>query len=131
MPCCLSISIFMFAYGSFFCLKWLLSVWLFQSYLSFKTQHRYHCVWKFFQITSGLKLFVSFLISPLHLYKPFPFLNFIFNWGKTALQCCVGFYHTAVQISRNHTYVTLLKKHFKDMYLFIWLHHVMFAAWRI
>ena len=29
----------------------------------------------------------------------FSFFKFIFNWGKTALECCLGFCHTTKQIS--------------------------------
>ena len=36
------------------------------------------------------------------------FLNLFFNWGKIALQCCVGFCHTTMQISHNYTYITFL-----------------------
>ena len=36
------------------------------------------------------------------------FLKFIFNWGKIALQCCVGFCFTAMQISHNYTYIISL-----------------------
>ena len=32
----------------------------------------------------------------------------IFNWGITALQCCVDFCHTTMCISREHTYTASL-----------------------
>ena len=38
----------------------------------------------------------------------FIFFNLFLKWGKTALQCCVGFWHTTMQISHNHTYVPYL-----------------------
>ena len=44
----------------------------------------------------------------------FPFLlfslkkKFFLNWRKSALQCCVGFCHTAVKISHNYTSITFL-----------------------
>ena len=37
--------------------------------------------------------------------QSFFFFQFIFNWGKTALQCCLGFCHTTKQIGHNYTYV--------------------------
>jgi len=36
------------------------------------------------------------------------FFNLFFNWRKIALQYCVGFYHTATQISHNYTYIPSL-----------------------
>ena len=36
------------------------------------------------------------------------FFAFIFSWGETALQCCVGFCHTTTQISHNYTVITSL-----------------------
>ena len=45
------------------------------------------------------------------------FFNLIFNWGRIAFQCWVGFYHTTTQISHNYTYVKL----FKSIYLLIYL----------
>ena len=30
---------------------------------------------------------------------------YFFNWRKVALQCCVGFCHTTMQISHNYTYI--------------------------
>ena len=35
-------------------------------------------------------------------------LKFIFNWGEIALQHCVGFCLTTMQISHNYTYIIFL-----------------------
>ena len=37
--------------------------------------------------------------------------NLFFNWGKIALQCCVGFCHTTADISHNYTYILSLLSH--------------------
>ena len=34
------------------------------------------------------------------------FFKYIFNWKIIALQCCVGFFHTATRISHKHTYIS-------------------------
>ena len=41
----------------------------------------------------------------IHIYVLF---TFIFNWRKIALQCCVGFCRSTMQISCNYTYITSL-----------------------
>ena len=36
------------------------------------------------------------------------YLKFIFNWGEIALQHCIGFHLTTMQISHNYTYIIFL-----------------------
>ena len=33
--------------------------------------------------------------------------NLFFNWGKIALQFCVGFYRTTMQINHNYIYICI------------------------
>ena len=44
--------------------------------------------------------------SLLQIHITLDFLNVFFNQGKSALQCCVGFCPTTIQISHNYTYIT-------------------------
>ena len=46
-----------------------------------------------FSITNNEDIRIHLLIDEVF------FLILIFNWRIIALECCVGFYHTAVQIS--------------------------------
>ena len=41
----------------------------------------------------------------LKIHITFDFLNLFFNQGKIALQCCVCFCPTIIQISHNYTYI--------------------------
>ena len=48
------------------------------------------------------------------------FFNLFCNWRKIALQCCVGFCHTTLQVNHNYTYNTSLLG-LQRMYVNIWL----------
>ena len=50
----------------------------------------------------------SFILRFKSLEKILLLKNLFFNWRKIALQCCIGFCHTAVQISHNYTYIPSL-----------------------
>ena len=49
-------------------------------------------------------LSLDLLLRPLRIF----FFNLLFNGKKIALQCCVGFCHTTMQISHNYTHITSL-----------------------
>ena len=64
------------------------------------------------KFSSYSTLFCEWVAYPLMKYcssrHPITFWLIFFNWRKIALQSCIGFCHTTIQTSNNHTCITSL-----------------------
>ena len=65
---------------------------------------------------------MGFNLSDIYLMTV-SFLNLFFDWGKIALQCCVGFCHTTMQTSHNYTSIPSLLASFPTPHATPLAHH--------